>query len=259
MKKKYILNKEKISPKSSKIDQYRDFDRLMQAYKAPLSWGNLLIRWFSSGALFLILTMLSVSSKHNEGQFKVQNHKSDLFALRASSSGSTSTAQVSLQEVDELRQLRLQKEIKALKAKKQGELSIKANPSETSGANPKMSLSDVPERNLTDDTLSKPQAYEQAEPLSDYPTLYQFLAENLRYPEEALKDSIEGTVKVRFLISPKGNITEAEVIQSLSNAHDQEAQRVILMMPPWKPARLNGKAVPSRIVIPLTFKINKNK
>ena len=258
MKKKYIIGKDKNYPITSKIEQYQDFDRLMQTYHTPLSTGRLLMRWIGYSASFIVLTLLSISSTQKVGKLTQSLVETSTQVPQSEPQESYRKSQVTLHKREEEQQIKPQKKSKPEDLKKLQPINQPHKPTEISEIKKETSLSDKQEKNTTSDTLLlKPLTYEQAEPLTDYPTLYKFLAENLKYPKEALKDSLEGTVKVHFLISPTGEITNAEIIQSLSEAHDREAQRVVLMMPPWKPARLNGKIVPSRIVIPLTFKINK--
>ncbi len=50
----------------------------------------------------------------------------------------------------------------------------------------------------------------------------QFIADNLRYPKEALEKRFEGTVSVRFDIDHKGDVVEAKIIgHSLGHGCDE--------------------------------------
>lgn len=102
-----------------------------------------------------------------------------------------------------------------------------------------------------------PPVYIQAEPVDGYPALYQYLNEALIYPTEALKDSIHGVMAVSFTITSQGLPVEIQTTNSLGKPFDVEAKRLIENMPAWKPARLNGKPVPSKMSLPLTFQIQK--
>jgi TonB family protein len=99
--------------------------------------------------------------------------------------------------------------------------------------------------------------YSEAEPLKGYPDLYAYFQKELTYPVEALKDSIEGVVSVSFVIGKAGKPEQIRIQNSLGAAFDKEAIRVITGMPEWNPATLNGKPVPARISMPLTFQINR--
>lgn len=80
---------------------------------------------------------------------------------------------------------------------------------------------------------------------------------NLAYPDTALKVGTEGPVIVEFIIDEKGNVTKPLIKSGLGYGCDEEALRVIMMMPTWQPGRENGVAVPVRMVMPILFKIPK--
>jgi TonB family protein len=54
-----------------------------------------------------------------------------------------------------------------------------------------------------------------------------FVKENLRYPREALKGQIEGTVHVRYTINHKGKVVETKVIAGIGYGCDEEAERLV--------------------------------
>jgi TonB family protein len=97
--------------------------------------------------------------------------------------------------------------------------------------------------------------YLEAEPKEGYQHLYEYFANELRYPAEALKDSIQGIVSVNFLIDQQGRPVQIKILNSLGPAFDKEAVRLIENMPAWKPATLNGKPVSAKISLPFTFQI----
>ncbi len=82
-----------------------------------------------------------------------------------------------------------------------------------------------------------------------------FLVENLKYPEEARKDSISGTVYVTFIVEKSGDISNINILKGVHPSIDQEAMRVIELMPPWTPGKTNGEAVRVRFNMPLQFKL----
>lgn len=53
------------------------------------------------------------------------------------------------------------------------------------------------------------------------------IRENLRYPEEALKNKIEGTVIVRYDIDHKGKVVDARIIAGIGHGCDEEALRLV--------------------------------
>ncbi|HPT13914.1 MAG TPA: TonB family protein [Bacteroidales bacterium] len=82
-----------------------------------------------------------------------------------------------------------------------------------------------------------------------------FLADNIRYPEQASENGIQGIVYVSFIIDSKGNVTNVKVLRGIGGGCDEEAMRVIKMMPPWHPAKQNGKTVRYLFNMPVTFKL----
>ena len=88
-----------------------------------------------------------------------------------------------------------------------------------------------------------------------YVAMIKFLQENVVYPPEAVKDSVQGKVIVQFLIDPGGYVGEVKVVRSVREDLDAEAVRVVKMMPRFSPAREFGKAVSSRYILPVTFKL----
>ncbi|MEI7490321.1 MAG: TonB family protein [Bacteroidota bacterium] len=80
-----------------------------------------------------------------------------------------------------------------------------------------------------------------------------FLRKNVRYPEAALKASIQGVVVVVFVIELDGSLSNIEVSKSIGGGCDEEAIRVIKLMPRWEPARRNGKPVRVAVKFPIVF------
>jgi len=101
--------------------------------------------------------------------------------------------------------------------------------------------------------------YLEAEPVDGYPSLYGYFSEELRYPAEAMKDSIQGIVTVSFVINREGQPEQIKIENSLGPLFDQEVIRLIENMPPWKPATLNGDPRSAKISLPITFQIVKQR
>ncbi|MEE3406764.1 MAG: TonB family protein, partial [Candidatus Cryptobacteroides sp.] len=79
----------------------------------------------------------------------------------------------------------------------------------------------------------------------------------LKYPEEAVREGIEGRVTVEFTIDKKGKVTDVEVTNGVHLLLDEEAEKVVKASPDWKPAKIKGKVVKSRISIPVEFRLEK--
>ena len=102
-------------------------------------------------------------------------------------------------------------------------------------------------------------AFDVVEQMPQYPggpaALMQFLAQNIRYPEEAHKAGVQGRVIVSFVVETDGSISEAKAVKSVSSELDAEALRVINCMPNWIPGRQNGEVVRVKYVVPVTFRL----
>lgn len=86
--------------------------------------------------------------------------------------------------------------------------------------------------------------------------MYQFLARNIRYPEEAAKKDIQGRVIVQFKVQKDGSITDARVARGVDPLLDAEAVRVIESMPKFEPATENGEPVAVWQTMPISFKLS---
>ena len=82
-----------------------------------------------------------------------------------------------------------------------------------------------------------------------------WLANNVKYPEEAIQNKKEGRVIVQFVVDKDGSIMDAKVVRSIDPLLDKEALRVINLMPKWKPGKNQGEAVRVRYTMPVMFRL----
>ncbi len=107
--------------------------------------------------------------------------------------------------------------------------------------------------------------FEDYEEYAEFPggptALKKYLAENIIYPESAVKNKIEGSVYVRFLVTKNGEISNVQVKKSIPDCDEcsEEAIRVFKSMPRWKPAKYKGEIVDSYFNSKVTFKIPKTE
>lgn len=85
--------------------------------------------------------------------------------------------------------------------------------------------------------------------------IFDYLAQHVRYPEEAEKNGIGGMVYVQFVIDTTGKVVEPKVIRGVSPELDAEALRVVSEMPAWKPGMQRGKPVRVSFTLPVIFKL----
>lgn len=85
---------------------------------------------------------------------------------------------------------------------------------------------------------------------------YEYLKDNLKYPTQARRMGIEGTAIVRFVVNTDGSIQDVELVRSIGGGCDEVALGVIKNSPNWNPGRMNGRAVRSRMTMPIKFRLN---
>lgn len=85
--------------------------------------------------------------------------------------------------------------------------------------------------------------------------LNKWLSQNMRYPEAAQQNDIQGRVIVKFVVEKDGSVGHAEVLKGVDKDLDREALSVVKKMPKWQPGKNNGVAVRSYFTLPVTFKL----
>ena len=87
--------------------------------------------------------------------------------------------------------------------------------------------------------------------------LNEFISSNIRYPQMEKENGIQGKVFVEFEVNKYGDVVNVKVKNPKSgNAGlEKEAIRVVEMMPPWTPGRMNGKIVRVKFALPINFKL----
>lgn len=90
--------------------------------------------------------------------------------------------------------------------------------------------------------------------ISDF---YKFLADNIKYPEEAAKQNIEGNVFVSFIVEKDGSLNDIKIDRPLGYGTDEEAVRVLKLSPKWNPGTQNGKTVRVKYNLPIKFNLGK--
>ncbi len=85
--------------------------------------------------------------------------------------------------------------------------------------------------------------------------LLKFIAKNVKYPQESQNKGEQGRVICSFVVTKDGTLTNYKVIRGISPALDQEAVRVLQMMPRWTPGTQKGKPVAVKYTVPITFKL----
>lgn len=85
--------------------------------------------------------------------------------------------------------------------------------------------------------------------------MYKFVMNNLQYPKAARNKRVEGSVFVSFIVEKDGLISNVSVVKGIGLGCDEEAVRIVSSFPKWNPGLQNGRAVKSKFVIPIKFKL----
>ena len=102
--------------------------------------------------------------------------------------------------------------------------------------------------------------YEVVEENAQFPggdeACMKWLAEHLKYPSICQEQGVQGRVFLKFVVNRDGSIVDVEVVRSPDPNLSKEAERVVKLMPKWKPARQGNKTVRARFNLPVNFRLN---
>lgn len=103
--------------------------------------------------------------------------------------------------------------------------------------------------------------YNKAQVMPQFPggqnALATYVNNHVEYPQQAIDNNTTGTVMVSFVVDERGKIKDARVIgsQMPKDGLDQEALRVVNNMPDWRPGKVRGKNVKTRLELPINFQL----
>lgn len=84
----------------------------------------------------------------------------------------------------------------------------------------------------------------------------EYLSKNLKYPTQARRMGIEGTVYVVFVVNTDGSIQDVEILRGIGGGADEEAVRVVRNAPKWEPGKQRGRPVRVKMRLPIRFKLS---
>lgn len=97
--------------------------------------------------------------------------------------------------------------------------------------------------------------------MPEFPTgeegLGRFISEFIQYPARAKQEGIQGRILCAFIVRKDGTISNLEVVNALDNELDNEALRVLSMMPKWTPGKNGNQPVSVKCLLPIDFKIEE--
>jgi protein TonB len=109
-----------------------------------------------------------------------------------------------------------------------------------------------------EEVVDEPEIFTIVEDMPEFPdggekALLAYLSNNIKYPAIARENGITGTVYVTFEIDQNGKVKDAKILRGIGGGCDEEALRVVMNMPTWKPGRQRGKPVRVQYNLPVRF------
>lgn len=102
--------------------------------------------------------------------------------------------------------------------------------------------------------------YEMVEENAQFPggdaECFKWLSDHIKYPSICVEQGVQGLVIVNFVVNRDGSIVDVKTVRSPDPNLTKEAERVVKLMPKWKPARQGNKTVRSRFTLPVMFRLS---
>lgn len=115
------------------------------------------------------------------------------------------------------------------------------------------------------DAISEPEIPVEMEPvifakeMPEFPggeqALLEYIGKNIKYPEEAIMNNIQGKVTLKFVVNTDGSVNRIELLRGVDPLLDQEAIRVVGTLPKFKPGKQNGIPVRVWFMVPVNFQL----
>jgi protein TonB len=99
--------------------------------------------------------------------------------------------------------------------------------------------------------------FAEQDPVPPGGDLTEYFVKNIKYPQKAINQDVEGKVFVTFVITSKGDVDDVKLLKGIGYGCDEEALRVVKAMPKWTPGKNNGREVKVRMNIPIVFRLAK--
>lgn len=124
-------------------------------------------------------------------------------------------------------------------------------------------IASVPVVDAQENNKVSGQVFNIVEEMPEYPggekALRSFIATNIKYPVPAQEKGIQGVVYVKFIVDTDGSVIESGIARGVDPILDNEALRVVHLLPKWKPGKQKGEAVKVNYTIPVSFVLAGDK
>ncbi|TRX49339.1 energy transducer TonB [Fulvivirga sp. M361] len=94
------------------------------------------------------------------------------------------------------------------------------------------------------------------EPEGGYEAFYKFINKNLKYPSQARRVGIGGTVYLKFVVDENGEMVDITIAKGVGAGCDKEVLRIFKNPPKWIPGKQRGVPVKVNQIIPVKFILN---
>lgn len=85
--------------------------------------------------------------------------------------------------------------------------------------------------------------------------LLKYLNQNIKYPQLARDNNIQGSVALTFVVNKDGSVSDVKILKDIGGGCGKEAVRVVNSMPRWIPGEANGHPVKVRFTLPVRFRL----
>ena len=89
----------------------------------------------------------------------------------------------------------------------------------------------------------------------DLNTFRAWVQQNVRFPQIALENGIQGRVVLSFVIEKDGRLTNIQVLQTPDRSLSEEAVRVLSKSPKWSPGKQRNQVVRVKYTLPVDFRV----
>lgn len=85
--------------------------------------------------------------------------------------------------------------------------------------------------------------------------LLKYISRNIKYPQVAADNGVQGKVYLKFVIEKDGSIGEILIVKSPDKSLSKEAKRVVASLPKFKPGMQNGHPARVWYLVPVQFRL----
>ena len=82
-----------------------------------------------------------------------------------------------------------------------------------------------------------------------------WVQQNVKFPQIALENGIQGRVVLTFVIEKDGRLTNIVVLQTPDRSLSEEAIRVLNKSPKWSPGKQRNQVVRDKYTLPVDFRV----